>query len=143
MVFCAFAALIDETSKVFRKPERVDPGSFRSIFCMFPVIKKNTNIFKTATCAFPVSFYNYRKKVANKKDLKKGGKDMRQELIAGSLLALIGLLLFVKPLLIWELTEKWKSKEKTVPSDTYYLVMKFVGAIAFLVGTLLVTGIIG
>lgn len=55
---------------------------------------------------------------------------MKQELIAGLILFLIGLGLLLLPAgKLWALTEKWKSKGEGGPSRTYTVVMRVLGAV--------------
>ena len=44
---------------------------------------------------------------------------MEQEQIAGITLCVIGLVLTVKPTLVWKLTESWKTERSSAPSDRY------------------------
>lgn len=42
---------------------------------------------------------------------------MSQEQMAGNILCVIGLVLSVKPTLVWKLTERWKTENSKAPSD--------------------------
>ena len=53
---------------------------------------------------------------------------------AGILFIVTGALLFLKPELLWRLTEKWKSYRADEPSDLYRISTKFGGILYFLLG---------
>ena len=56
---------------------------------------------------------------------------MKQELIGGLVLCLIGLgLFFVLPVTLWTLTEKWKTEGGSGPARSYTVVLRVLG-IAF------------
>jgi len=60
---------------------------------------------------------------------------MKQELIGGLVLCLIGLgLLFVPPVTLWTLTEKWKTEGGEQPSKKYVVLIRILGAIFAIVG---------
>ena len=67
---------------------------------------------------------------------------MAQEQIAGILICIIGLVLTVKPTLVWRLTESWKTEGSTAPSDRYLWVLRIVGGAAIGVGFLLLIGVL-
>ena len=67
---------------------------------------------------------------------------MAQEQIAGILLCVIGLVLAVKPTLVWRLTESWKTEGNTAPSDRYLRVLRIVSGAALGVGFLLLIGVL-
>lgn len=55
---------------------------------------------------------------------------MKQELIGGLVLCLIGLgLLFVSPVTLWTLTEKWKTEGGEQPSKKYAVLIRVLGAV--------------
>ena len=55
---------------------------------------------------------------------------MKQELIGGLVLCLIGLgLLFVSPFRLWTLTEKWKTEGGEQPSRKYVVLIRILGAV--------------
>ena len=55
---------------------------------------------------------------------------MKQELIGGLVLCLIGLgLLFVSPVTLWTLTEKWKTEGGEQPSKKYVVLIRVLGAV--------------
>ena len=60
---------------------------------------------------------------------------MKQELIGGLVLFLIGLgLLFVSPIRLWTLTEKWKMQGDGQPSREYAVLIRILGAVFAVVG---------
>ncbi|MDD6135664.1 MAG: hypothetical protein PUB54_00635 [Lachnospiraceae bacterium] len=65
-----------------------------------------------------------------------------QEKIAGTIMCIIGLVVSVKPIWIWEITESWKTKDGKEPSQRYLKVLRIVGGATIGVGFLLVTGIL-
>ena len=67
---------------------------------------------------------------------------MKQELLAGISLCVIGLiLLFVPAKAIWTVTEKWKTKNGDAPSKNYTILIRVLGAVFSIVGiTLMVFG---
>ena len=55
---------------------------------------------------------------------------MRQELMGGLVLCLMGLgLLFVSPIKLWTITEKWKIQEDGQPSKKYAVLIRILGAV--------------
>ena len=67
---------------------------------------------------------------------------MSQERIAGIILCLIGLVLTAKPMLVWKLTESWKTEKDGAPSGKYMTVLRIVSGAALGVGVLLVAGVL-
>ena len=64
---------------------------------------------------------------------------MKQELIAGIMLCLIGLSLLLIPAdKLWAFTEKWKSRDGGQPSGGYAVLMRILGAVFSAVGMILV-----
>ena len=64
---------------------------------------------------------------------------MKQELVAGIILGVIGSsLVVVPPARLWELTEKWKTKDGSQPSKGYAVLMRVLGAVFALVGGMLI-----
>ena len=60
---------------------------------------------------------------------------MKQELIGGLVLCLIGLgLLFVPPVTLWTLTEKWKTEGGEQPSKKYAVLIRILGTIFAVAG---------
>ena len=63
---------------------------------------------------------------------------MKQELIGGLVLCLIGLgLLFVSPHRLWTLTEKWKTQGGERPSKEYMILIRVLGAVFAAAGGIL------
>ncbi len=63
---------------------------------------------------------------------------MKQEIIAGIMLLIIGLgLLLLPPARLWAVTEKWKNKGGGQPSRIYIIVMRILGTVFAVVGTAL------
>ena len=67
---------------------------------------------------------------------------MEQEQIAGGLLCIIGLVLCVKPVLIWRLTESWRTEKGRAPSAVYMAVLRIISGEALGLGVLLIAGIL-
>ena len=65
-----------------------------------------------------------------------------QERIAGILLITIGLMLSAKPMLVWKITESWKTKDQSGPSKAYLTVLRIVSGAFVGVGVLLASGIL-
>ena len=64
---------------------------------------------------------------------------MRQELVTGIILDVIGLsLVAVPPAKWWAVTEKWKTKDGSQPSKGYAVLMRVLGAVFALVGGMLI-----
>ena len=60
---------------------------------------------------------------------------MKQELIGGLVLCLIGLgLVFVSPVKLWTLTEKWKTQGGEQPSKQYVVLIRILGAVFAVAG---------
>lgn len=60
---------------------------------------------------------------------------MKQELIGGLVLCLIGLgLVFVSPVKLWALTEKWKTQGGEQPSKQYVVLIRILGAVFAVAG---------
>lgn len=55
-------------------------------------------------------------------------------ILGGIIIAVIGIFIFLKPNLVWELTEKWKSYRADEPSDFYLKSTRFGGALFVLLG---------
>ncbi|SFL36776.1 hypothetical protein SAMN03159341_105302 [Paenibacillus sp. 1_12] len=54
--------------------------------------------------------------------------------IVSILLFVFGLLMLIRPSLIWTITESWKSNDATEPSDLYLWSTRFGGVMCTLVG---------
>lgn len=65
-----------------------------------------------------------------------------QEKIAGTILCIIGLIVCVKPIWIWKITESWKNKESKGPSEKYMTVLRIISGALLGIGFLLVAGIL-
>ena len=52
-------------------------------------------------------------------------------IFAGVIFAVIGIFIFLKPDVIWNLTEKWKSYRADEPSELYLKSTKFGGVLEF------------
>lgn len=59
---------------------------------------------------------------------------MLKSVFAGILFLALGVFIFLKPELVWELTESWKSNYPDEPSDLYWFSTKFGGALLALFG---------
>lgn len=60
---------------------------------------------------------------------------MKQELTGGLVLCLIGLgLLFVSPIKLWTITEKWKIQDDGQPSKKYAVLIRILGAVFAVAG---------
>jgi hypothetical protein len=55
-------------------------------------------------------------------------------IILAILLLLFGLLMFVRPAVIWTITESWKANDATEPSDLYMFSTRFGGVMCALAG---------
>ncbi len=64
---------------------------------------------------------------------------MKQEIIAGSILCILGLsLVLIPPEKLWIFTEKWKTKDGSQPSKGYAIVMRVLGVVFALTGGMLI-----
>ena len=55
---------------------------------------------------------------------------MKQELIAGMIICMIGLaLLFIPADILWRITEKWKTKGGEQPAKSYVILIKVLGIV--------------
>lgn len=60
---------------------------------------------------------------------------MKQEWIGGLVLGLIGLgFVFVPPVTLWTLTEKWKTQGGEGPTKQYAVLIRVLGAVFAVVG---------
>ncbi len=63
---------------------------------------------------------------------------MKQELIGGLVLCLIGLgLLVISPVTLWTFTEKWKTQGGERPSKEYTILIRVLGAVFAIAGGVL------
>lgn len=67
---------------------------------------------------------------------------MSQSVVAGIILILFGLILEGKSIKIWQIAEKWKSREATGPSDLFTLVTRILGGVFCILGILLLLGVV-
>ena len=69
---------------------------------------------------------------------------MKQEILAGMILCVIGLsLLIISPARWWTATEKWKTQDGTQPSKSYTVLLRVLGTVFVLTGgALMVYGIL-
>ena len=64
---------------------------------------------------------------------------MKQEILAGMVLCVIGLSLLIIPLARWwTATEKWKTQDGTMPSGRYAILLRILGTVFALAGGALV-----
>ena len=64
---------------------------------------------------------------------------MKQELIAGIVIIVIGLSLLFMPIgILWAFTEKWKTEGGGQPSKSYTILMRILGIVFSLVGAALI-----
>ncbi len=63
---------------------------------------------------------------------------MVEPIVGGIIFAAIGIFLFLKPALFWELTEKWKSYRADEPSDFYLFSTKFGGILFIVFGIVMI-----
>ena len=59
-----------------------------------------------------------------------------QRVLASIILLVLGLLLLMKPKLVWKYGESWKNKTVTEPSDLYLVIIRIVGCIIMIGGIL-------
>lgn len=59
-------------------------------------------------------------------------------IILGIILTVVGILMLVRPTLVWSITESWKSSDATEPSNLYKLSIRFGGIMCTLAGVCLV-----
>ena len=69
-------------------------------------------------------------------------KRMEQNIIAGIVFLIIGIILEVFTTSLWRLCEKWKSKDGKAPSPSYVVLIRTLGALVILIGLLLLSGTI-
>jgi hypothetical protein len=55
-------------------------------------------------------------------------------LATAAFLIVVGLLLLLRPDLVWQVTEQWKSSDATEPSSLYMISTRFGGIMCLLVG---------
>ena len=63
---------------------------------------------------------------------------MLWSVLGGTVIAALGAFVFLKPGLVWELTEKWKSYRADEPSDIYLTSTKFGGILFALLGAIMI-----
>ena len=67
---------------------------------------------------------------------------MKQSIIAGLVLCVMGIAMIGAPRKLWEITEKWKSQNADRPSKSFLIVIRIVGAVFILFGILLASGLV-
>lgn len=67
---------------------------------------------------------------------------MRQSMIAGLVLCVIGFVLCAFPNKIWEITEKWKSENADQPTKSFLTLIRIISGALIGIGVLLVSGVI-
>lgn len=55
-------------------------------------------------------------------------------ILLGIILVIIGLVMLIKPEIVFEITESWKHSSDTEPSDFYKLETRIGGAVLLIVG---------
>lgn len=63
---------------------------------------------------------------------------MLWSVIGGAIIFLLGLFIFLKPDLVWKLTEEWKSYRADEPSELYLKVTKISGIFFALFGIVMI-----
>lgn len=56
------------------------------------------------------------------------------EIIMGIFLVAMGLIMLVKPKLIWKIAESWKTKAVAEPTELYIILIRIVGGILVIGG---------
>lgn len=64
-----------------------------------------------------------------------------QETVAGIVICAIGSVLYLAPMHVWKLTEKWKHENEAQPSDTYVKVVRTIGIVMVAAGLIVSTGL--
>lgn len=54
--------------------------------------------------------------------------------LIGILFTMVGITMFVKPKIIFTITENWKNSQNSEPSDLYIFSIRFGGIIVLLIG---------
>lgn len=67
---------------------------------------------------------------------------MSQSAVAGIILIVFGLILDGKPGMIWEVAEKWKSRNAESASNAFLLISRILGGVFIVLGILLLAGIV-
>lgn len=67
---------------------------------------------------------------------------MNQSVVAGIILIIFGLIMEGKPIKIWQIAERWKSREAKGPSDLFVLVTRILGSVFCMLGILLLLGVV-
>lgn len=63
---------------------------------------------------------------------------MSEVIFGGVAFIILGLVIFLKPVLVWKLMEQWKSYGADSPSELYIKNTKFGGSIFVLVGIVII-----
>lgn len=67
---------------------------------------------------------------------------MKQEVIAGCIMSIIGLIMSIAPVFVWKISEKWKVKGSGQPSSAYLSIIRAVGCIFAFAGAFLIFGLV-
>ncbi len=63
---------------------------------------------------------------------------MLESVCGGIIFLVLGIFFFLKPQLVWKLTEEWKSYRADEPSDLYLISTKFGGILFALLGAIMI-----
>ena len=70
--------------------------------------------------------------------MKQEAAEMLWSICGGILCVALGMFAFLKPNLVWKLTEEWKSYRADEPSDLYIKSTKFGGILFVLLGVMMI-----
>lgn len=74
----------------------------------------------------------------DKSVVAEGMMNMLWSICGGMIFLLLGILFFLKPDLIWKITEEWKSYSADEPSDLYMKSTKFGGILFAILGVIVI-----
>jgi uncharacterized membrane protein YidH (DUF202 family) len=63
---------------------------------------------------------------------------MWEVILIGILFVVFGVVIFIKPIWLWQLTEKWKTYSADEPSDYYIIITKISSVLCVLAGVFFV-----